>query len=70
MADCERLEKCPFFTGKMANMPSVADLMKKTYCFGDKMQCARYQVASAGIVAPPDLFPHDVDRACDILRSR
>jgi hypothetical protein len=53
----------------MANMPSVADLMKKTYCFGDKMLCARYQVASAGIVAPSDLFPHDVDRARDILRK-
>ena len=69
MADCEKLKKCPFFTGQMADMPSVADLMKKTYCLGDKTQCARYRVASAGIVVPADLFPHDIERARDILRD-
>lgn len=70
MADCERLKSCPFFSGQMANMPSVADLMKKSYCLGDKTQCARYRVVSAGMAVPPDLFPHDIDRARDILRNR
>jgi len=70
MAACERLQKCPFFSGHMANMPAVADLMKETYCLGDKTQCARYQLASAGIPAPSDLFRHDATRAREILRSR
>ena len=70
MADCERLNACPFFTGKMSNMPSVADLMKGTYCLGDKTKCVRYQVASAGIPVPTDLFPHDVRRAQDLLGNR
>ena len=42
MAECEKLKKCPFFTGHMSNMPGVADLMKSTYCMGDKRLCARY----------------------------
>ena len=70
MADCERLTTCPFFTGHMANLPSVADLMKDSYCHGDKTKCARYQVASAGVRAPADLFPNDTVRARDILRNR
>ena len=64
MATCERLEKCPFFSGKMEAMPAVSDLIKQSFCLGDKTQCARYQVASAGIQAPADLFP------CDQLRAR
>ena len=36
MADCEKLKKCPFFSDQMANMPSVADLMKRTYCRATK----------------------------------
>lgn len=68
MADCEKLVKCPFFGDKMANMPAAAGLLKETYCRGDKTQCARYQVSSAGLAVPPDLFPNDCDRAQQILR--
>jgi len=71
MVECERLEKCPFFSGQMADMPCSAELMKQTFCLGNhKTQCARYQVASAGVAVPPDLFPHDVERARAILRQR
>jgi len=69
MADCERLYTCPFFAGQMAAMPAVADLMKKSYCLGDKMQCARYQVASAGGPVPADLYPNDRARAQHILNG-
>jgi hypothetical protein len=69
MADCERLHSCPFFTGQMATMPSVADLMKKSFCLGDKKQCARYQVASAGGPVPADLYPNDRARAQHILHG-
>lgn len=67
MADCERLAVCPFFTGHMARMPAVANLMKASYCFGDKRQCARYMVSVAGVPVPADLLPNDVDRARQLL---
>lgn len=70
MPDCERLNACPFFSGRMENMPSVAGLMKHMFCFGDRTQCARYQVASAGLPIPADLFPNDLERAQDILRDK
>ncbi len=70
MADCERLNTCPFFSGQMANMPAVADLMKKSFCLGDKNQCARYQVALAGVRVPTDLYPNDTARALHLLRDR
>ena len=70
MADCEKLKMCPFFTDKMKAMPSVSNLLKQTYCLGDKMQCARYQVSIAGIAAPLDLFPNDRERAQEILGRR
>jgi hypothetical protein len=69
MPDCEKLKICPFFTDKMLAMPSVSNLMKQTYCLGDKMQCARYQVGLAGISVPRDLLPNDLERAREILRG-
>jgi hypothetical protein len=69
MAECEKLETCPFFSGQMTKMPSVADLMRNAYCLGDKTKCARYQLASAGIAVPKDLFPNDTRRARKILSS-
>ena len=70
MAECERLTKCPFFSGHMSSMPGVADLMKNTYCFGDNKLCARYQLASAGVQVPIDLLPNDNARARELLSSR
>jgi hypothetical protein len=67
MANCEKLTMCPFFSGHMANMPRVADLIKQTYCLGDKTLCARYQVSSAGLPVPLDLLPNDLGRAHTIL---
>jgi len=69
MAECDRLKTCPFFSDKMVGMPAVSELMKKTYCLTDRKQCARYQVAKAGIAVPPDLFPSDNDRAREIIRE-
>jgi len=70
MAECEKLTKCPFFAGKISSMPSVSELMKKNYCLGDKMLCARYQLASAGMAVPLDLLPNDTQRVREILASR
>ena len=70
MADCEKLQVCPFFTGHMAQMPAVASLMKASYCLGDKMRCARYMVSVAGVAVPADLLPNDVERARQLLSQR
>lgn len=69
MANCERLSTCPFFSGHMANMPGVADLMKTTFCLGDKTLCARYQLSLAGIAVPPDLLPNDAIRAQGLMQK-
>ena len=67
MAFCEKLNSCLFFTGQMANMPAVSDLMKESYCKGDRTRCARYQVSVAGLTVPSDLFPNDVERARQLI---
>jgi hypothetical protein len=67
--ECEKLSKCPFFNQRMNNMPAVADMMKKKYCLSEKAECARYQVSAAGLEVPHDLFPHDTERARELLRG-
>ena len=70
MAECERMSSCPFFSDKMANMPSVAEVMKRKYCLDDKSLCARYQAALAGLAVPSDLFPNDTKRLQQLLGRR
>jgi hypothetical protein len=71
MADCECLSKCPFFNDKMANMPSMAKIMKNRYCKGDYGTCARYQVFKAlgREAVPADLFPNQPDKVEQLLAS-
>jgi hypothetical protein len=68
--ECEKLSKCPFFSDRLPNMPAVAGLLKQTYCLGDKVSCARYQVSMAGVPVPPDLFPNEVGRIAQILKKK
>jgi hypothetical protein len=70
MGKCERLEKCPFFNDKLANMPKTAELIKKNNCLSDPQKCARYIVFKAGLNVPQDLFPYDLERAEKILGKR
>jgi len=65
--ECEKLTKCPFFNDHLLNMPAVSGLLKQTYCLGDKTECARYMVSSAGLKVPMDLFPNDFQRARKLL---
>ncbi len=46
MAHCEKLEKCPFYQGKMSMESGLGAMYKKKYCEGDKTACARYQIAT------------------------
>lgn len=46
MAQCEKLEKCPFYQGKMDINHGLGRMYKEKYCEGDKTTCARYMVAT------------------------
>ena len=46
MATCEKLEKCPFYQGKMDINSGLGSMYRKKYCEGDKTICARYIVAT------------------------
>ena len=71
MADCECLETCPFFNDKMANMPSMAEMLKSRYCKGDWASCARHRVFTVlgtdGV--PGDLFPNQEADANKLLAA-
>ena len=71
MADCECLEKCPFFNDKMQNMPAVAEMYKESYCKKDNSSCARYMVFKTlgRDRVPADLYPNNVDLAREILST-
>lgn len=71
MSECQCLPKCIFFNDKMADMPSMADSMKKRYCLGDNTHCARYMVfvAKGRDNVPADLFPNNDVRAQKILAT-
>jgi hypothetical protein len=70
--DCEKLSTCIFFNDQMANMPSVAELLKTQFCRGTFDQCARFKVAAklGGANVPRDLFPNHTARATALLASR
>ncbi|HEV2470608.1 MAG TPA: hypothetical protein VGS78_15565 [Candidatus Sulfotelmatobacter sp.] len=51
-------------------MPNVSEVMKRTYCLGDKTLCARYQLGAAGVAVPGDLFTQDAARMREIMRGR
>ena len=46
MASCEKLEKCPFYQGKMDIEKGLGKMYKDKYCEGNKNECARYIVAT------------------------
>ncbi len=46
MAVCEKLAKCPFYQGKMSMETGLGAIYKQIYCEGDKLKCARYQIAT------------------------
>lgn len=46
METCEKLAKCPFYQGKMSMESGLGAIYKKKYCEGDKLNCARYMIAT------------------------
>ncbi len=71
MAQCEKLEKCPFYQGKMSMESGLGAMYKRKYCEGDKTACARYKVATT---LGPDfvtnnLYPNMDDLAKKIIEQ-
>jgi len=70
MAECEKLATCGFIKTQLTAMPSIAEMLKRRFCFGDYANCARFQVAQKGLSVPNDLFPDDTDGAKALLRKK
>ena len=69
MAKCEKLEKCPFYQGKMSMESGLGAMYKKKYCEGDKTICARYIVATqlGAEYVTTNLYPNMNDVADKLL---
>jgi hypothetical protein len=69
MADCPNLITCPFFIGKMENMPAVSSYLKSQFCQRDYQTCARYMVFQVlgKQAVPADLFPNEPKRAYALI---
>ena len=71
MAKCEKLEKCPFYQGKMNMESGLGAMYKKKYCEGDKTICARYIVATqlGAEYVTSSLYPNMNDVANKLLEE-
>jgi hypothetical protein len=71
MGECELTAGCIFFNDKMADMPSMASMMKSVYCKSDPDKCARYKVVKAvgREKVPADLFPNQVEKADAVINK-
>ena len=71
MAECAFMADCPFFNGRMASMPRVAEVYSKRYCSGDSSQCAIYIVSMVlgKEKIPEDLFPSQKERALRFISN-
>ena len=73
MAECDCIQGCPFFNGKMAiAMPTIVEGLKKKFCLGDNTNCARHQVKEAlgKAAVPPELLPTDNKTAQEIINRQ
>ena len=68
---CEKLQKCPFYQGKMNMDSGLGSMYKKKYCEGDKTLCARYIVATklGAEYVTNSLYPNMNDAANKLLED-
>lgn len=69
--ECDCLPACPFFNGRMQNMPTMSEMLKQRFCRGEPDACARCMVVKTlGRAAVPfDLFPDEAERARELIDS-
>ena len=70
MIECPRTSVCPFFQGKLPQMPPTVELIKRRYCFDNHLDCALFVVGEKkGFeTLPKDLYPSQRDRALKLLK--
>jgi hypothetical protein len=69
MAECEYIQKCPFFNDRLDIKSADIESLKTKYCRNNNLNCARYMVAlSLGPEKmPPNLYPHEKERAYEVI---
>lgn len=83
MTACENRDYCSFFQINMEHAPSVAMMMRETYCQGRKEACARYllreKLLKGYALSEEDpareklevfiegLYPNDIDKVMEII---
>ncbi len=70
MIECPRTSTCPFYQGKLPNMPVTAETLKRRYCQDDHSECAIFLLGEKKGYdkIPPDLYPSQRDRALKLLK--
>ncbi|RJP58596.1 MAG: hypothetical protein C4541_07660 [Candidatus Auribacter fodinae] len=71
MADCPRLQKCPFFNDQLDDMPDLSGAVKALFCKKNYRNCARYNIAKqlGPQNVPNNLFPADGRQANELLKK-
>ena len=66
---CEKLQKCPFYQGKMDINKGIGAMYKARYCEEDKTKCARYIVATqlGAEFVTNNLYPNMIEKAKRLL---
>ena len=69
MQECELIESCPFYNGQLEGDKVQIDAMKEKYCKVNNLNCARYMIfiALGRESMPEELFPHQKDRAYEVI---
>ncbi len=69
MQECDLIEKCPFYNDQLKGDKEQIDAMKEKYCKVNNLNCARYMIfmALGRESVPKELFPHQKDRAYEVI---
>lgn len=72
MGECEFIDKCPFFNGKLGGNLEDIEELKNKYCKTNNLNCARYMVANSigKENMPADLFPQEKERAYLVIAEK
>jgi len=71
MAECELIDKCPFFNKQLVNKDDKIEELKEKYCKTNCLHCARYMIVTAvgKEAVPSDLAPDEKTKAYEIISS-
>ena len=74
MQKCELIEFCcTFFDRTLSDAPGTASALERQLCYGDYSKCARYMVYKKLHMnkkkVPLDLFPHNINKAKQVIQQ-